>query len=220
LPPEDRVAATALAALAAELDVRLDASQCERLQRFADLLLRWNRVHNLTAIERPADLVSHHLLDSLAVAPTIAALAAGRTVRVLDVGAGGGLPGIPLAIALPGLHFTLLDKVGKKAAFLMQAKLELALSNVETVHTRVEDYSAPPFDVIVSRAFSSLTEFVRLTRALIAPAGHWCAMKGTLPREEIQRLEQAGLGVRVVRTVKLDVPRLHAERHLLLIEPN
>ena len=208
------------AALAAELGVLLDASQCERLERFADLLLRWNRVHNLTAIERPDDIVTHHLLDSLAVAPTLATLAEGRALRVLDVGAGGGLPGIPLAIALPGLQFTLLDKVGKKVAFLMQVKLELGLPNVEAVHARVEDCEAPPFDVILSRAFSSLTEFVRLTRALIAPAGCWCAMKGALPREEIQSLEQAGLGVHVARTVRLQVPRLLAERHLLLIEPS
>jgi 16S rRNA (guanine527-N7)-methyltransferase len=209
-----------LAALAAELGVPLDAAQCERLQRFADLLLRWNRVHNLTAIEHLDDIVTHHLLDSLAVAPTLTTLAAGRVLRVLDVGAGGGLPGVPLAIALTGLRFTLLDKVGKKAAFLMQVQLELGLSSVEAVHARVEDYKAPPFDVILSRAFSSLTEFVRLTRTLIAPAGCWCAMKGALPREEIQSLEQAGLGAHVARTVKLHVPRLHAERHLLLIEPS
>jgi 16S rRNA (guanine527-N7)-methyltransferase len=220
LRPEDRETASDLAALAEELGVRLAPAQCERLQQFAELLLRWNRIHNLTRIERADDVVSHHLLDSLAVAPTLAELADGRALRVLDVGAGGGLPGIPLAIALPALHFTLLDKVGKKVAFLTQAKVELALLNVDAVCSRVEDLDAKPFDVIIARAFSSLTEMVRLTRVLIAPAGHWCAMKGSLPVAEIEELDQAGLGVRLARTIRLHIPRLHAERHLLLLEPS
>ena len=184
------------------------------------MLQRWNRIHNLTAIERPEQIVSHHLLDSLAVAPVLDELAGGRTLRVLDVGAGGGLPGIPLAIAMPRHHFTLLDKVGKKVAFLMQAKLELGLANVDAVHARVEDYDAPPFDVIVARAFSSLVDFIRLTQRQMAPRGTWCAMKGAVPRAEIAQLEEARLGVHLTRTVKLHVPRLDAERHLLLIEPN
>ena len=215
----DTLAAEDLTALASELDVRLDAGQCARLRSFAALLLRWNRVYNLTAIERPEQILSQHLLDSLAVAPLLAELAGAQPLRVLDVGAGGGLPGVPLAIALPRLRFTLLDKVGKKVAFLQQAKLELSLENVETAQARVEDYDAEPFDIVLARAFSSLAELVRLTRRLIAPGGHWCAMKGTLPRAEIEELEQAELGARVSRTVKLRVPRLHAERHVVLLEP-
>lgn len=215
----DTLIAEDLAALASELGVRLDADQCARLRAFAALLQRWNRVHNLTAIERPELILSHHLLDSLAVAPLLAELAGAQPLRVLDVGAGGGLPGVPLSIALPELRFTLLDKVSKKVAFLQQAKLELGLANVETVHTRVEDYDVEPFDIVLARAFSSLTELVRLTRRLIAPGGHWCAMKGTLPRMEIEELERAGVGVRVSRTVKLRVPRLHAERYVVLLEP-
>jgi 16S rRNA (guanine527-N7)-methyltransferase len=183
-------------------------------------LSRWNRIHNLTAIERPDQIISHHLLDSLAVAPVVAELAGVQALRVLDVGAGGGLPGIPLAIAMPRHHFTLLDKVGKKNAFLMQAKLELALPNVDPIQARVEEYVGGPFDVIVSRAFSSLTDFIALTRHLMAPHGNWCAMKGAVPHAEIEELERADLGVHITRTVKLHVPRLHAERHLLLIEPN
>lgn len=214
----DTLAADDLAAQAAELGVSLDAAQCARLQSFAALLLRWNRVHNLTAIERPQQILSHHLLDSLAIAPLVAELAGALPRRVLDVGAGGGLPGVPLAIALPQLRFTLLDKVGKKVAFLQQAQLELGLANVEAVHARIEDYEAAPFDLILARAFSSLAELVRLTRGLIAPGGHWCAMKGTLPQTEFRELEQAGLGVRVSRTVKLRVPHLHAERHVVLLE--
>jgi len=220
LLPDGSATAAVLAGLAGELGVTLDATQCGRLLGFADLLQRWNRIHNLTSIERPEQMVSHHLLDSLAVAPLLDELAAERTLRVLDVGAGGGLPGIPLAIAMPRHHFTLLDKVGKKVAFLMQAKLELGLANVDAVHVRVEDYDAPPFDVIVARAFSSLADFIRLTQRLLAPRGAWCAMKGAAPLAEVAQLEEARLGVRITRTVKLHVPRLDAERHLLLIEPN
>ena len=218
--PERGAAAAELAELAVQLGVALDSAQCDRLLRFGELLQRWNRVHNLTAIETPSRILSHHLLDSLAVAPVVEEQSRGRPLRVLDVGAGGGLPGIPLAIAMPQHHFTLIDKVGKKVAFLQQARVELDLTNIEPVHSRVEDFDAPPFDLIVARAFSSLTDFVRSTRRLLAAAGTWCAMKGSVPVAEIRQLEQAGLGVRLARTVKLNVPRLHAERHLLLIESN
>jgi 16S rRNA (guanine527-N7)-methyltransferase len=201
---------------AAQLGVPLDAAQAGRLLRFAGLLTRWNRVHNLTAIERPEDVLTHHLLDSLAVAPTLAAR--GATLRVLDVGAGGGLPGVPLAIARPHDEITLLDKVGKKVAFVTQAKAELGLSNVVPVHSRVEDWQVAPYDVVLARAFASLADFVRWTRHLVAPRGCWCAMKGTLPREEIATLAALEPGLRVA-TIKLHVPRLDAERHLVLIEP-
>ena len=219
LPPDVAISPVELAAGAAELGVTLDPTQIDRLVAFAALLLRWNRVHNLTAIERPDQVVSHHLLDSLAIVPTLEQRAGGRRLRVLDVGAGGGLPGIPLAIALPGLHFTLIDKVAKKVAFLQQARLELGLGNLEVVQARVEDYDAEPFDVIVARAFSSLADLVRLTRPLLHPAGEWFAMKGALSRSEIEELGALQLPVRLKRTVKLRVPHLDAERHLVLIEP-
>jgi 16S rRNA (guanine527-N7)-methyltransferase len=219
LPPDGAISPEALAAGAAELGVTLDPTQLAQLGAFAGLLLRWNRVHNLTAIEQPDQVVSHHLLDSLALVPSFEQQARGRVPRVLDVGAGGGLPGIPLAIALPGLHFTLLDKVAKKTAFLQQVKLELDLRNVEVVQSRVEDCRAAPFDVIVARAFSSLADLVRLTRRLLNPAGHWYAMKGALPSSEIKELDDLRLPVRVMRTVRLRVPHLDAERHLVLIEP-
>jgi 16S rRNA (guanine527-N7)-methyltransferase len=219
LPPDGVISPDDLVAGAAELGVTLDSAQVAQLVAFAALLLRWNRVHNLTAIEQPDQVVSHHLLDSLALVPTLEQRAQGRVLRVLDVGAGGGLPGIPLAIALPGLHFTLLDKVAKKAAFLMQAKLELGLGNVDVVQARVEDCSAAPFDVIVARAFSSIADLVRLTRRLLNPTGQWCAMKGALPSSEIKELDDLRVPAHVVRTVKLRVPHLDAERHLVLIEP-
>ncbi len=199
---------------AAQLGLQLEPAQLARLAQFAELLQRWNRVHNLTALG-PRETLAHHLLDSLSVVPTIVA-----RLRVLDVGAGGGLPGLPLAIAAPQVHVTLLDKVAKKTAFLQQARVELALNNVEVVHARVESARLAPFDVIVARAFASLTELVRLTRPLLAAGGCWCAMKGVLPREEIAALEAADAGVRVARVVKLHVPRLDAERHLVLIELN
>jgi 16S rRNA (guanine527-N7)-methyltransferase len=219
LPPDGATSPDVLAAGAAELGVTLDPTQLTQLGAFAGLLLRWNRVHNLTAIQQPDQVVSHHLLDSLALVPSLKQQARGRVLRVLDVGAGGGLPGIPLAIALPGLHITLLDKVAKKTAFLQQVKLELGLRNVEVEQARVEDYRAAPFDVIVARAFSSLADLVRLTRRLLSPAGHWYAMKGALPCSEIKELDDLRLPVRVMRTVKLRVPHLDAERHLVLIEP-
>jgi 16S rRNA (guanine527-N7)-methyltransferase len=213
------IPARELADGAAELGVALDSQQLDRLVRYAELLQRWNRVHNLTAIE-PGQTLTLHLLDSLSIVPSIESRLKGRGApRVLDVGAGGGLPGIPLAIARPELHLTLLDKVQKKVAFLRQAQVELKIRNVEVEHARVEDYRASPFDMIVARAFASLAELVRLTRPLVADGACWCAMKGTLPEAEIEELAREQPGVRVAQVVKLNVPRLDAERHLILIEP-
>jgi 16S rRNA (guanine527-N7)-methyltransferase len=135
------------------------------------------------------------------------------------VGAGGGLPGVPLAIVEPNLRVTLIDKVQKKVAFLTQAKLELALDNVTCVHARVETLQTEsPFELIVARAFASLADFVGLTRHLLAPEGWWCAMKGTLPIAELDQLKRSVPDVHVARTVRLRVPHLNAERHLVLIQ--
>jgi 16S rRNA (guanine527-N7)-methyltransferase len=221
-PPEATAALGDLRAPAAELGVALDVAQADRLARFAALLLRWNRVHNLTAIERPQQVVSHHLLDSLALAPWLSQVALeaapDRTPRVLDVGSGGGLPGLPLAIALPHMQFTLLDKVAKKVAFVTQAIAELGLANVEPLQRRVEDHrAAVSYDIIVARALASLTDFVQWTAHLRAPLGCWLAMKGQAPHAEIEQLQRAHPELRT-RTVKLRVPRLDAERHLVLID--
>ena len=137
---------------------------------------------------------------------------------MLDVGSGGGLPGIPLAIARPHWQVTVVDKVEKKVAFLTQAKLELGLSNLGCLHARVEDVDAPPFDLIVSRAFSSLEAFVRVSAHLLAPGGWWAAMKGVYPNAELAELARAMPDVRVVDVVKLAIPRLDAERHLILLQ--
>ena len=193
--------------------------QSSALARYAALLMRWNRVHNLTAIETPADVLTHHLLDSLAIVPEIRRIGGERLVNALDVGAGGGLPGIPLAIAAPNLHVTLIDKVQKKIAFLTQAKLELGLDNVTCVHARVEALQTEsPFELIVARAFASLAEFVGMTRHLLAKNGWWCAMKGTVPIAELDELKRSMPDVRVARTVRLQVPHLNAERHLVLMQ--
>jgi 16S rRNA (guanine527-N7)-methyltransferase len=210
--------AGALADGATRLGLALDQRQQSQLLQFAELLQRWNRVHNLTAIDRPDQLLTHHLLDSLAAVQTIARRAGGRHIRLLDVGSGGGLPGIPVAIAMPDVDVTLIDKVRKKAAFLLQAKLELQLHNVEVLHGRAEEIRAEPFDIITARALSSLDELVRWTRRLLAPGGWWIAMKGVLPVDEIAALERTTPAVAVIDTVKLRVPCLEAERHLVVIE--
>lgn len=203
---------------AAGLGVDLSDSQAEQLVRFAALLVRWNAVHNLTAISSPASILSHHLLDSLAILSSLAPIFGERQGRVLDVGSGGGLPGIPLAIARPHWQVTVVDKVEKKVAFLTQAKLELGLPNLDCLHARVEDVKAPPFGLIVARAFSSLEAFVRVSAHLLAPGGWWAAMKGVYPNAELAELARAMPDVRVVDVVKLAIPRLDAERHLILLQ--
>ena len=203
---------------AAELGIELSGAQADQLVRFAALLVRWNAVHNLTAISSPASILSHHLLDSLAILPLTSSIFGEKSCRVLDVGSGGGLPGIPLAIVRPHWQVTVVDKVQKKAAFLTQARLELGLSNLVCLHARVEDVAAPPFDLIVSRAFSSLVDFVRVSAHLLGPGGWWAAMKGVHPDAELAGLERGMPDVRVIDVVKLHVPRLDAERHLILLQ--
>lgn len=212
------LAADEILAGARQLGLMLDLRQGDRLARFAALLVRWNAVHNLTALDAPAQVLSHHLLDSLAILQPLANIFGQKTASILDVGSGGGLPGIPLAIARPEWRATLVDKVEKKVAFLTQCKVELGLTNVQCVHGRAEELKLDPFDLIVSRAFASLAEFVRVTRHLLAPGGWWGAMKGAVPLGEIEELRRAYPEVRVADIVKLDVPRLGAERHLILLQ--
>jgi 16S rRNA (guanine527-N7)-methyltransferase len=205
-----------LAAGAKVLGVELSAEQADRLAGYAGLLQRWNAVYNLTAIDSPPDVLTHHLLDSLSIVPHLLRKLDLQSARILDVGSGGGLPGIPLAIAAPALHVTLLDKVGKKTAFQLQAKVELGLSNVEVAQSRVEDFRpARPFDVIVSRAFAALGEFVTLTERLLATSGFWAAMKGPAATGELTGLLAK---VRVTEDIPLTVPGLAAERRLLILE--
>jgi 16S rRNA (guanine527-N7)-methyltransferase len=193
------------------LGVASSDDQVARLERYLALLEKWNRVYNLTAIREPERMVTHHLLDSLAILPHV------RGPKVLDVGSGAGLPGIPLAIAAPGLAVTLLDSNYKKVAFLQQAVAELHLANVTVVAERVESWPTDArFETIVSRAFADLGEFAAAAARLLAPGGTIAAMKGVHPHDEIERLPA---GFRVREVLKLDVPLLDAERHLVLVEP-
>lgn len=191
------------------LGLEIDADKQARLLDYLDLLKKWNKTYNLTAIHEPERMLTHHLLDSLVILPHVTA------DRLLDVGAGAGLPGIPLAIARPDLSVTLIDASHKKAAFMQQAAIDLKLANVTALHGRVEDLdSATKYPQIVSRAFSDLNDFVRLTAPLLAEGGEWLAMKGLYPNEEIAQLK----GARVKKDVELHVPGLDADRRLILLE--
>jgi 16S rRNA (guanine527-N7)-methyltransferase len=193
----------------AALGLKLRADELAKLERYLDLLEKWNRVYNLTAIRGRSRMVTHHLLDSLAVLPHV------KGSRVLDVGSGAGLPGIPLAIANPELQVTLLDSSHKKTAFLRQAVTELGLANATVETERVESWrTGARFETVVSRAFSELGEFVAACGRLLAPGGILAAMKGVYPRDEIERMPG---GFRVVNVVRLVVPGLDAERHLVIV---
>jgi len=196
----------------ARLGIALPEGGSEKLAAYLALLAKWNRTYNLTAIREPERMVTHHALDSLAVVPHIPKRVG---IAVLDVGSGGGLPGIPIAIARPDARVVLVDSASKKAAFLAQAAIELPLRNVEAVATRVEDYAAGrKFDVVISRAFSDLATFVRLAKPHLADGGVILAMKGVHPDEELAELPA---GIEVVATPSLDVPGLDGARHLIIM---
>jgi 16S rRNA (guanine527-N7)-methyltransferase len=192
----------------AELGQPLEEPAQQKLLAFLDLLAKWNKTYNLTAIRDPLQMISHHLLDSLAVLPHLPA------GTLADVGSGGGLPGIPLAIAAPERRVTLNDANHKKAAFLQQAVIELKLANAD-VHTgRVEAWRpASPFACVITRGFAELAQFIGRCRHLVRKGGVLAAMKGVYPKDELDRLP-AGADCRDVR--RLRVPLLDAERHLVL----
>jgi len=181
-----------------------------KLLRYVELLARWNQAYNLTAIRDPGEMLTKHVLDSLAVLPFVA------TGPCADVGTGAGLPGIPLAIARPEVRFTLLDSNGKKTRFVTQAVAELKLGNVEVVQARTEAWEPPvPFPQVLSRAFASLQDFAGLAGGLAAPGGRLLAMKGARPDEEIAALPG---GFRLLAVHPLKVPGLDAERCLVELE--
>ena len=199
---------SALASGLAEMGVALPAAAQKKLLDFRTLLLKWNKTYNLTALRDPAQAISHHLLDSLVILPHVV------EGNLLDVGSGGGLPAIPLAIARPELSVTMVDTVQKKATFLQQAAIELALPNITVHHARVETMTGQ-YSQISSRAFAELGLFVSLTRHLLMPGGRWLAMKGVNPAAEISALP-ADIVVEAV--IPLTVPGLDAERHLIILK--
>ena len=195
----------------AALGVDLPPPAQEKLLAFAALLGKWNKVFNLTALRDEEQVISHHLLDSLAVLPHL-----GNAKRLADIGSGGGLPGIPLAIARPDLHVALVESNQKKSAFQQQAKIELGLANVSVHCERVEAWQPEDkCDVVISRAFSDLVEFVRLSGHLLAEGGTLLAMKGVHPYEEIAQLPA---GWRIAGVTPLQVPGVEGARHLVRVE--
>lgn len=216
LPEITEAAADAGAALARGLDalgLAVDAAQRAQLAHYLALLAKWNRTYNLTAIREPSRMVTHHLLDSLAVLPHLPKRGG---VRLLDVGSGGGLPGIPMAIARPEWRVVMVDPNHKKAAFLTQAVIELPLRNATAHATRAEDLEGEaPFDVVISRAFADLSTFASASGRHLAPRGILVAMKGTYPTEEIAEVPA---DFAVTGTPSIAVPGLDASRHLVVME--
>ena len=186
-------------------------AQHEQLLDYLGLMFKWNAVYNLTSLRDPMQMVTHHLLDSLAAVPAFA-----QAHNVLDVGSGGGLPGIVLAIVRPDMNVSMIDTVHKKTAFLTQVKAQLGLANVTVYTMRVEQLQvSDQFDVITSRAFADLSDFVNWSSHLLADGGRYIALKGVAPKDEQERLPAAW---KVSAVEPLQVPRLGAERHLVHIE--
>lgn len=195
----------------AAMNVALSGEQQLLLLAYLALLKKWNSTYNLTALRDEKKMVSHHLLDSLTLLPYVA-----QAKTLIDVGSGGGMPGIPTAICCPDLQITLLDANTKKTTFLQQVVIELGLRNVTVVSGRVEALQDKKADVVTSRAFAELHDFIALTEHLLNDQGYWAAMKGVYPDEELQRVPN---NVDVYQIDKLSVPTLDAERHMVLMRP-
>lgn len=216
MPPPDRTAARAAAEA---IGIPLDDGQADRLLAYLSLLQRWNATYNLTAVRDPAAMWLQHVVDCMAAVPAVRrhlqATALARRPRILDVGSGGGLPGIVWAILMPETDITCVDTVGKKAAFIRQAAGQLALPNLQARHARVEQLAEAPFDLITSRAFASLLDFTRLTRHALAEDGRWLAMKGKPPTDELAAL---GWPPSMFHVEHLKVPGLDADRCLVWLK--
>lgn len=200
-----------------ELSAKINEGQIKKLIEYLSLMAKWNPVYNLTAIRQTDEMVSAHLLDSIAIIGYLEDwLVEKSQPRILDVGTGGGLPGIVLAILRPDWSLTLIDPVHKKTAFLQQVKAQLSLNNVTVVTGKVEDLpNEPRFDLITSRAFASIALFVQLSHSVLAEDGCFAAMKGVLPSEEISELQQAFTDQWQIETHEIHVPQLNAQRHLV-----
>jgi 16S rRNA (guanine527-N7)-methyltransferase len=209
----------ALEAGLAALGLSLAPAQVDQLLDYLALLQKWNRVYNLTAVREPAEMLTHHLLDSLAAIGPLLRQTGGRPLRLLDVGSGGGLPGVVIAITCPQIDVSCVDTVGKKAAFIQQAAAALKLSNLRGVHARVESLGTEEgggFDVVCSRAFASLVDFTAWSACALRPGAVWMAMKGKHPTEELAALPAT---VAVFHVEQLSVPGLDAERCVVWMRP-
>jgi 16S rRNA (guanine527-N7)-methyltransferase len=198
------------------LGLGLSDEQIRLLLGYVALIQKWNKVYNLTALRDPADMLTHHLLDSLTAIAPLSRHTQGRAARVLDVGSGGGLPGVVLAICMPELNVSCVDTVAKKAAFVQQVAASLKLPNLRGIHARVESLT-DPYQVICSRAFASLPDFVAWSRSALAEGGVWMAMKGKLPQDEMDALPN---DVAVFHVEPLTVPGLDVERCMVWMRPN
>ncbi len=197
------------------LGLDLSDEQAQRLLDYVALIQKWNKVYNLTALRDPADMLTHHLLDSLTAIAPLRRHTQGRPTKVLDVGSGGGLPGVVLAICMPELSVRCVDTVAKKAAFVQQVAVSLRLTNLRGLHARVETLT-DPYQVICSRAFASLPDFVTWSRSALAEGGVWMAMKGKHPQDEIDALPA---DVNVFHVEPLKVPGLDVERCMVWMRP-
>jgi len=201
-----------------EMGLQVTVEQQQKLLDYVALIYKWNQVHNLTAVREPLEMVTLHILDSLSVLPYVKAPYVDCKC-LLDVGAGAGLPSIPLAICLPELQVTAIDAVQKKVIFMRQVKAQLGLANFNVIHGRIEEQEVPSkdmpekFDVITSRAFSEIGLFVKLTKHLLADGGKWLAMKGTVPQHEFDKSGLQPADIKVLKVAGLD-----AERHLVVLE--
>ncbi|MFM1817954.1 MAG: Ribosomal small subunit methyltransferase [Pseudomonadota bacterium] len=200
---------------AVELGLSLSDAQFEQLLGYLALIQKWNKVYNLTAVRDPQEMLTHHLLDSLTAIAPLVRYTAGQAAKVLDVGSGGGLPGVVLAICRPELDVSCVDTVGKKAAFIQQVAASLKLTNLRGIHARVETL-AGPYEVICCRAFASLPDFVNWSRGALASEGVWMAMKGKHPQDEVSGLPA---DVQVFHVEPLKVPGLDVERCMVWMRP-
>lgn len=201
------------------LGLQLSDEQVSMLLDYLVLLQKWNKVYNLTAVRDPAEMMTHHLLDSLAAIGPLLRQTGGQPIKLLDVGSGGGLPGVVIAITCPQIQVSCVDTVGKKAAFIQQAAAALKLSNLRGVHARVESLKAEEgggFDVVCSRAFASLVDFTTWSSSALKPGAVWMAMKGKHPADEIAALPAS---VAVFHVEQLVVPGLDAERCIVWLRP-
>jgi len=198
-----------LSSLLSAANISLSGRQKQQLVDYVEMLNRWNKAYNLTSVRDPQEMLVRHIMDSIVVEPHL------QGERFIDVGTGPGLPGVPLAIVRPDAHFTLLDSLGKRIRFLKQVQHELKLDNITPVQSRVEDFPAePPFDGVISRAFASLNDMLTWCHHLPGEKGLFYALKGTVPQDEIAALPE---GFTLQKVVKLTVPQLEGERHLIMV---